>query len=423
MNSKFRRRRGRAEYFHGRDEIMDTFDAVLENYRSINEGSTFLIKGPPGAGKTALLTKLSQKALVADDPWAVAKIGVKDLYDPVSLAQALGKAYFIDAEIAIEVGIKVVAGKVVGHVAGLATPTEILRHLTPETGLILVLDEAQRLRNIPNESEIHVVAEDTLDLIHNGDVGHPVMLLTAGLGTTESAYDSLGVSRFEDNCRIRLGSLDHQSTCAVIRDLIVAEGGVVKPPPSWVKDIAEHTHGWPHHIISYAGAAADHLVDINRMPTEEDLQIVLAQGRVNQIDYYQTRAKGISKKDRQILAQLFIDLPPDGTVDKEDIMFAFKEKYSVEDTCKFFENTLHRGILDERQDGDYGIPIPSLHAWLVDEYARNKSQDIPQTSKQLSPMPDQILLPSNKDDPSGVKKDKGDDEDKRKGKGGFSMER
>ena len=53
-----------------------------------------------------------------------------------------------------------------------------------------MLDEIQYLQNL---------ARDTLDVIHNGKVGSPVVLLTAGLGMTESTYGSLGISRFMRN--------------------------------------------------------------------------------------------------------------------------------------------------------------------------------------------------------------------------------
>ena len=45
-------------------------------------------------------------------------------------------------------------------------------------------------------------------MILNGQVGRPVILLAGGLGTTEMAFESIGVSRIEDGLRVRLGPFD-----------------------------------------------------------------------------------------------------------------------------------------------------------------------------------------------------------------------
>jgi len=42
-------------------------------------------------------------------------------------------------------------------------------------------------------------------VIHNGKLGSTVMLLAAGLGTTESALSLLGISRSDIDCTILLG--------------------------------------------------------------------------------------------------------------------------------------------------------------------------------------------------------------------------
>ncbi|MCY4001912.1 MAG: hypothetical protein OXF84_14050 [Bacteroidetes bacterium] len=76
------------------------------------------------------------------------EIAVEDLYTPASMAQSLGTTYTIDKEYTLQVGVQFLGGGLVGRVAGHASSREILRHLAPETGLILVLYEAQRLGNL-----------------------------------------------------------------------------------------------------------------------------------------------------------------------------------------------------------------------------------------------------------------------------------
>ena len=121
MSSGFIIDRGPAEYFHGRREIIITFVSALRLFQDKNKGTTFLIQGAPGAGKTALLDVLSQQA--KSDGWEVAKIVIKNLHSPASMAQALGKSYSIDREYALKGGIKFVEGGFVESVAGHASST------------------------------------------------------------------------------------------------------------------------------------------------------------------------------------------------------------------------------------------------------------------------------------------------------------
>ena len=127
-----------AKYFHGWKQIIDTFNSTLRFYGANKRGTTFLIQGAPGAGKTVLLDILAHQAMPKG--WAVAKIGMKDLFSPASMAQSLAKSYTIDSEYALKRWIKFIECGIVESVAGHASPREILRYLAPETGLILVLN-------------------------------------------------------------------------------------------------------------------------------------------------------------------------------------------------------------------------------------------------------------------------------------------
>ncbi|MCY3997753.1 MAG: ATP-binding protein [Flavobacteriaceae bacterium] len=49
--------RGKAEYFHGREKEQAFFKNALKKTRSRGVGTSFLVQGSPGVGKTALLEK------------------------------------------------------------------------------------------------------------------------------------------------------------------------------------------------------------------------------------------------------------------------------------------------------------------------------------------------------------------------------
>jgi len=417
MSTKTLRDRGPAKYFHGREEIIDTFTSALELYKKENEGTTFLIQGAPGAGKTALLDVLSKHA--KERGWKTAHIYPNALWNPHDLLPYLGKR---SGRQITGLGLGGGIGNVIAAKLRLEIkpPAQTIIKLLQKQKdpLLLVLDEAQALGikgGIPDDMKSVVIS--VLKQIHNGDLGKPVMLLTAGLGTTKAAYGSLGISRFDGDCTVQLGRLDKKSECAVIRDWLTKGGRAKGDPQVWIQSIAEEAHGWPQHIISYIKPALKYLESNNRFMTDEGLKFVLEEGAKYRKMYYQTRADGIDKKKRQILAKIFADVPLGETMYLEDIMSVLENEYTPEVAEKLFKKALERGIIDERKDGDYGIPIPSFHTWLVDEYAKGKSQDIHQPPKLSPPKPTHELLPPPmKDDTSDVK-------NKYKDKGGFSQER
>ena len=53
---------GRAEHFHGRADVWQAFKDALENARLGSGGAVFLVQGPPGAGKSAILYEFGERA-------------------------------------------------------------------------------------------------------------------------------------------------------------------------------------------------------------------------------------------------------------------------------------------------------------------------------------------------------------------------
>ncbi len=372
MSSDFIEDRGPAEYFHGRQEIIDTFTSALERYLGKKRGTTFLIQGAPGAGKTALLDVLSAEA--RSQGWKIASIKIKDLYDPISMAQSLGESYVMDKQYAANVGIHGIGGGYSRDVAGYSSVDGLLKEGAPEKGLILVLDEAQRMNEIPVDSERHTITGDTLEMIHNGKLGKPVMLLTAGLGTTESAFNSLGISRFVRDCTVGLGALGTESERAVIRDWLVKEGGAKGDPTLWIDTIAKKCHGWPQHILSYMDPAVAYLEAHDHRMTDEGLRIVLEKGHDFRVDYYETRAREFSLQQRRVIDSFIAKYQPDEYFEKENLMAVLDAKYGQEPASKFFNDLLHSGILHKQDGGVYGIPIPSMQTWLIEEYGRDRME-------------------------------------------------
>ena len=87
--------RGEAKYFRGRE----VHRAFLKHRRAWarreSTGTTILIQGAPGAGKTALLCQLAAEAKRED--WTVADLEIQALYDPRLMTQIMGKPYITRA--------------------------------------------------------------------------------------------------------------------------------------------------------------------------------------------------------------------------------------------------------------------------------------------------------------------------------------
>ncbi len=376
--------RGPTPYFHGRAQILYDFKDLVRRAKDTVEGrTTFLIQGAPGAGKTALLDVLSADARAQS--WNVANIKIKDLYDPISMAQSLGESYVTDKQYAANVGIHGLGGGYSRNVAGYSSVDGLLKEEAPKEGLILVLDEAQYLINLDETPSEKHVARDTLDVIHNGRIGRPVILLVAGLGPTGEAFSSLGISRFKGGCFVELGALGKESERAVIKDWLVKEGGAKGDPTPWIHQIAKKTHGWPQHISGYGDAAAKQIQSDRGEMTAAGLDVVLRVGAERRETYYRHRAKGIDRKERCSLARLIQTVSINDGLDQREIVEFLSREYGEVEAKDLFKRAVARGVLHS-QDEVYSIPIPSMQTWLISNYARERIE--------TPPIPRSILPPS-----------------------------
>ncbi len=374
--------RGPTKYFHGRVRILANFDKLVKDSMEPGGGSTFLIQGAPGVGKTALLYECEK--LAKGNGWEVSKISIEDLYTPASMSQSLGKSYTVDHEQAAKVGVKFIEGGYVRSVAGHASPKEILKSLAPKEGLILMLDEAQRLTNLEPPSTEKILAMSTLDVIHNGDVGHPVILLAAGLGTTIEAFGDLGISRFKEGCVVELGALSKESERAVIQDWLVKEGGAKGDPAPWIHAIAQKTHGWPRHVHSYARHAAKHLKEKGGLMTPQGLKIIMELGEEGRKQYYKQRVSKFRGDQLQCLMKSMGEADKGKTARYKVIMSSMVDEYGREEAKNLFDLFIEKGILEEHEEG-YAISIPSMHTWLNEKYGLERTE--PTRERKARPTP------------------------------------
>lgn len=359
--------RGKAKYFHGREDTRAMLKRRRAWARRESTGTTVLIQGAPGAGKTALLSQLASEAERED--WTVASLEIQALYDPRLMAQIMGKRYISRAQRTVKGDIHVMSTETTMERAGDASVSQVLSNLAPKKGLILLLDEVQTLIDLSEGPHTHL-AKATLNAIHKGQIGCPVILLSGGLGTSEDAFYAMGISRFDKDCLINLGGLSETAEREVICDWLVKYGQAKSDVTPWVDAIAAETHGWPQHIMSYAQPAAA-LVRRNKGELiKSGLDFALKTGRESADKYYSGRVKGIDVSVRFKLARLLKS--NDGQVITADALFEAMSANSA-DADAVFNKLLHRGVIVEKHGG-YAVPIPPMRDWLIEHFGSGRSR-------------------------------------------------
>jgi len=363
--------RGPARYFHGRKQILRDFSDLLERAVQTNTGTTFLVRGGPGAGKSALLFECEKVAEATG--WKVVEVDPPALWDLDELKHSLGLRKEINVEGgAARVGVPGIAAAEVSAGRSAQTVKGLLRK--GKGPLLLILDEAQALGDKGRlDADLGDTAVGVLKAIHNGRLGKPVVLLAAGLGNTLACFRSFKLSRFASRCLVELGALSHESERAVIRDWLKKEGGAKGDPGAWIDAIARETHGWPHHILSYGPPAAAHLNQVGGAMTAGGLEVALEAGRAGRAAYYDERIDEFPEEERQALARAFIDVPVGGSRTRHEILASITQAFERAKAEDLFDRAWDQGVLDMRQ-GRYIITVPSMQDWLISNYGREQIQ-------------------------------------------------
>lgn len=365
--SSFAPDRGPAKYFHGRKQILNDFREISTYSRQNKWGTTFLIQGAPGAGKTALLAECERQAQKSE--WETTEISSAALWDPNELQQSLKlrRTWKVGSGCA-RVGISGIGEADINAERSPQTVKNLLRG--GKKPLLLALDEAQVLgkENLIPPDQLHTVV-DVLNSIHNGTLDRPVILIAAGLGTTADTFGSLGIARFATGTFVELGALDKEAERAVLNDWLTKDGQAKGRPTAWIDAIAKEAHGWPQHILSYVKPALDQLRADNGAMTTRGLSAVLEAGYARRAAYYKQRARGLDRKLLHCIARSVANVPPGSSVDRTVIMSSILQDYRHDDAERLFRRALRKGILDER-DNCYVVPVPSMHDWLVSNFAR-----------------------------------------------------
>jgi len=116
--------------------------------------------------------------------------------------------------------------------------------------------------------------------------------------------------------------------------------------------------------------------------TDKGLEYVLGKGAKSRQEYYNSRAHGINEESRKALARSISDVSFGETTTQTAIMLGLRDGGLTHDEAfNFFDQVLEQGIIHKRDDGRYGIPIPSMHKWLINEYGRERIEIPPEDDR------------------------------------------
>ena len=168
---------------------------------------------------------------------------------------------------------------------------------------------------------------------------------------------------------MELGALDKKAECAVLHDWLTEDGKATGDTTAWIDAITKETHGWPQHILSYVELALDQLNANKRTMTAEGLNAVLEAGRAGRTAYYKQRAEGFVEEHRQSFAKVLVDVPLGESTIRSAILSHLMQEYGADEAKRLFRRAEEKGIIVE-MNGRYAVPIPTMHDWLVSNYAR-----------------------------------------------------
>ncbi len=394
--------RGPTPYFHGRSDILDGFARTLSDVRETGGGMVRLIYGAPGSGKTALLHEC--KNMADNKGFDSFYITVPSLWEADNLREMMGHdGKYSSSESTHQVGLKGIYIWARKRVRSKISVKRLLRESSKP--LLLILDEVQSIGNkdiLRPQNKAKVT--ELLELIHNGKIGRPIILLTAGLGSALTALKTLDISRFGEKNTSEIGPLSIEDARAVIRDWLVRSGMAKGDTSNWVNMIAKEAGVWPRHVHSYSVHASKHLESTGGVMTAEGLQEVIANGREGRFGYYKERVSDFYVDEIKHLAKSLRKTSAGGVFDRLDVLKPLTKIYGDNKATHLFDRLLRKGVIAAKDGEGYHIPIASMHTWLVDTYTKGKSNRHDSGRMAVSDdVTQKALPPPKKDDPLQIK--------------------
>lgn len=356
------------------------------------KGSTFLIQGAPGSGKTALIAELSRRLDVIPGTGVLSLASVP-ADSTAERTYAHLASLLVGAANPGQKRVETATTRVEGSVgfaragASESVSTSSCAYVSaddiaygsggawnPKQRVVLFVDEVQMLKPDSRTAEL------VFDLHTQAKI--PVLLVCAGLGNSRMALSNAGFSRLEN--LLPLGRLASTETldCAVRSLRKVTERGVRATNSAvegWAAALAKAADDWPRHLQVYLQATWQVLLrqedaDLDKAALEEAIAI----GDRQRAEYYEDRLAA-SRTPLEIVAALHRRMAADSGIRESDacrvIGAAVQELDPVTrkewDTQfdarpkKCFESLLRSGIVSPDSMYRCTSPVPSFSRYIL----------------------------------------------------------
>jgi len=423
---RFTRRSDRelTPYFAGREEelhlIHGRIEEVAEQAGEGNPmpaaGKTLLITGAPGAGKTALASKVGCQ-LEAQGGGVFLPIDLETLADktllhgqieeqlsPDRLNLILGKtvALFRRAGAALPAALSAAMGasgeevttSIISQILHALMKPEERDRSTPDLDLpcpvVLFIDEIQTIN-----PQTHLRESTALKNLHLGTHRKPILPLLAGLADARHRLSEAGLSRLGRGSILTLERLSADEAALSARTFFDAHH-LRGERECWSRKVADWSNAWPMHVHNTLEAIAREMVRHadQQIGRDDPAAVTDANPTIGNLDhldemavrcgaadrraaYYSSRLSGSLSYSPELVARVIerISYP----LRNDEIRQIIREEYPrmvMNDTeiagflpiSDVFDQMLRSGLLQPTADvreNRYNCPIPSLRNYCV----------------------------------------------------------
>ena len=364
------------------------------------EGHIIVLRGAPGAGKTALLSHLEETLDGNPErPYAL-ELNLEDLENTAALAGKIIQEQAPAAEKMFRTRI-VKNISVSGGIAGLFTaggeaveelvPSKISfaalpKLFPPETWkrpLCLLVDEIQKV------TKRH---ENCLQLLHLGIHGLPIVTVAAGLPDSVEKLNEAMSPRLTDGNLRTLGALPPEDVHSCVQQMLT------RCRITYTADqlkriggrIAKDSEGWPQHVRTETAALFGELAETRGDLGRVDSRAVEERADAYRKNSYRARQSEAMYRRGSLVANILKMIPEHGTSSEQALrLIAAKanEKGTEPkglpkgmDAEDFLDHLIHQGIFQPDETGLLSCPIPSLRSWLIKQAdATNQENAVPES--------------------------------------------
>jgi len=388
-------------YFAGRKDVIADIESVCrtmwQNHLAKapqNKGMTRIIHGAPGAGKTSLIGQLERRwsrGVMTPAPRLLRLTGDAVISHAERFYRAV--AHTINPDVAeklyprpgarIEgVGLNFFGFRVYlnfkrpdSSMTGPCTMGDLNRVIDHwDAPLVVSIDEAQNIGKADAATTRGILQEmhDNLDDL-------PVMLVLSGLGNTIDNAMELGLSRPAQGTTWTLGCFDPAETEDLIRGWGRCYG---LPDGDWqtvMKTIAEDCDHFTLHVQNALMALAEEVVVADGQLGAVQPSAVQDRSRKYQLASYRIRMSPQMEKSAYLLGAVMRDLQEGQGL--SDVIDSIEHHAGSRPCCgwqlptgmdvgAYVRHLIHRGALQEYENGTVDCPIPSFRRFMIDQGER-----------------------------------------------------